>query len=85
VALPLPHPVGLLPGDEYKLALAFDGDRFLTPWLTVMGKRAPHVPLIEVELVRTARAVCARCGLRRAGRVATPPAFVAAHFSARPC
>ncbi len=52
VAVPLPRPVGLLPGDEYKLALAFDGDRFLTPWLTLLGKHAPEVPLVDVELVR---------------------------------
>jgi hypothetical protein len=63
VAVPLPHPVGLLPGDEYKLALSFDGDRFLTPWLTVLGKRAPQVPLIEVDLVRPRTRAC-RCPLQ---------------------
>ena len=54
--MPLPRPVGLLPGDEYKLSLAFDGDRLLTPWLTLMGKHAPEVPLVDVELVR--RSAC---------------------------
>lgn len=60
VAVPLPRPVAFSPGDEYKLALAFDGDRFLTPWLPVLGKRAPEVPLLQVELVRWPR-VRGRC------------------------
>ena len=53
--MPLPRPLALRPGEEYKLALAFDGDRFLTPWLTLLGRRAPDVPLVDVELVRDAR------------------------------
>ena len=68
VAVPLPRPVGFVAGDEYKLALAFDGDRFLTPWLPVLGKRAPEVPLLQVELVRlAARAHSRRAALTRAG------------------
>lgn len=52
MAIPLPQPVGFLPGDDYKLALSFDGDRLHTPWLTLLGKSAPEVPLVEVTLVR---------------------------------
>ena len=52
VALPLPRPLGFLEGDEYKLVLSFDGDRHITPWLTLIGKQAPDAPLVDVELVR---------------------------------
>ncbi|KAJ9523454.1 hypothetical protein QJQ45_005347 [Haematococcus lacustris] len=51
VAIPLPKPIlPLQLLDEYKLQLSFDGDRQLTPWLTIMGKGAPSVPVVEVVL-----------------------------------
>lgn len=53
VALPIHKP-----GDDtqrvtdYRLQLSFDGDRVLTPWLTVMGKHVDGMPLVEVTLRR---------------------------------
>ena len=55
--------MGFSSGDDYKLALAFDGDRFMTPWLAVMGGRAPAVPMVDVHLTHgggTVRAVKAK-------------------------
>jgi hypothetical protein len=50
VAIPLPEPIGFAPGDEYKLALSADRDKLHTPWLTLLGKNAPAVPLVDVTL-----------------------------------
>ena len=84
VAVPLPRPVGFGAGDEYKLALAFDGDRFLTPWLPVLGKRAPEVPLLQVELVRRAALRLARgAALTRAAQTHTGGYISAVHATAQ--
>uniref|UniRef100_A0A7S0X0S9 Transmembrane 9 superfamily member n=1 Tax=Chlamydomonas leiostraca TaxID=1034604 RepID=A0A7S0X0S9_9CHLO len=54
VAVPLQKPMlPLSELDDYKLQLSFDGDRHLTPWLKVIGKGAPPVPVVEVELRRS--------------------------------
>jgi len=37
---------------DYKLQLSFDNDRFVTPWLPLLGPGAPRVPLVEVTLSR---------------------------------
>jgi hypothetical protein len=55
--MPLPQPVGFQPGDEYKLQLSLDGDRVVTPWLALIGRRAPPVPLVHVELTRSGDAL----------------------------
>jgi hypothetical protein len=46
-------------GDDYRLQFAFDGGRFPTPWLAILGKRAPQGPVVEVELVRSGDALLA--------------------------
>lgn len=54
VAVPLSKPAAI--GTElkdYKLQLSFDGDRFLTPWMPIIGKRAPKIPFLDVELRRS--------------------------------
>ena len=82
--MPLPRPVGFAAGDEYKLALAFDGDRFLTPWLPVLGKRAAEVPLLQVELVRRAALrVCCHAALTRAPQTHTGGYLSAVHATAQ--
>jgi len=58
VAVPLPKPVDMWPDAslenfEYKLSLSFDGERYHTPWLYILGKKQTGVPLVEVELVRS--------------------------------
>ncbi|KAL4458504.1 hypothetical protein ABPG75_013369 [Micractinium tetrahymenae] len=57
VAVPLPQPVGHKVADEYKVQFSFDGDRHLTPWLSIIGKHAPSPPYVEVELVRTGNTI----------------------------
>ena len=52
IVLPVPRPVGFSAADDYKMSLSFDHDRFLTPWLLVMGPKAPDVPMVHVSLVR---------------------------------
>lgn len=37
---------------DYKLQFTFDHDRFVTPWLAILGRRAPSVPMLEVHLTR---------------------------------
>jgi len=54
VVVPLPQPqLVLTDKDDYKIQLSFDGDRHVTPWLTIIGKYAPTVPILEVELRRS--------------------------------
>eukprot|EP00878_Enallax_costatus_P028335 GHUV01030598.1.p1 GENE.GHUV01030598.1~~GHUV01030598.1.p1 ORF type:complete len:223 (+),score=25.62 GHUV01030598.1:877-1545(+) len=53
VALPISKPGS--EGEEvndYRIQLSFDGDRILTPWLTVIGKNVEGMPLLEVQLRR---------------------------------
>jgi len=83
VAVPLSRPVGFAAGDEYKLALAFDGDRFLTQWLPVLGKRAPEVPLLQVELVRLAGARSPRCAHAPRAQTHTGGYISAVHASSQ--
>lgn len=54
VVLPLPRPANASYAElrEYKLQLAFDHDRFVTPWLALWGQGAPEAPLLEVHLTR---------------------------------
>ncbi|GBF98857.1 hypothetical protein Rsub_11461 [Raphidocelis subcapitata] len=53
VALPLLEPRGA-EGEvrDYRLQLSFDGDRVVSPWVTVIGGRVAGMPLVRVELSR---------------------------------
>ena len=75
MAIPLPKPLGFQPGDELKLAFAFDSDRLPTPWLPVLGPRAPPVPLLDVQLTRTGGFVTAV----QAATVPVPEAYLRLH------
>ncbi|KAI7841961.1 hypothetical protein COHA_004488 [Chlorella ohadii] len=57
VAVPLPQPTGLKVADDYKVQFSFDGDRHLTPWLSIIGKRAASPPYVEVELTRSGNTI----------------------------
>ncbi|KAL4859320.1 hypothetical protein ACK3TF_001057 [Chlorella vulgaris] len=57
VVVPLPQPVGYKATDDYKLQLSFDGDRHLTPWLPIIGKRAASPPYVEVVLTRSGSSI----------------------------
>jgi hypothetical protein len=75
VALPLPKPVGFLEGDEYKLSLAFDGDRLHTPWLKLIGAAAPKVPIVDVELLYAHGTLL----LVHAATLPVPPSYTSMH------
>lgn len=59
VAIPIPKPKGYQEGDEYKVQLSFDGERFITPWLAVLHGRAAAVPYIDVSLTRSGDGIAA--------------------------
>mmetsp|Transcript_9590 Transcript_9590/g.18078 ORF Transcript_9590/g.18078 Transcript_9590/m.18078 type:complete len:223 (-) Transcript_9590:230-898(-) len=49
VVLPIPRPVGLVGNEEYKLSFSFEGERHITPWLTVLpaaDKMDPSKPML---------------------------------------
>lgn len=53
VALPFNKPGDNLEEiNDYRIQLSFDGDRILTPWLTIIGKNVDGMPLLEVQLRR---------------------------------
>jgi hypothetical protein len=83
-ALTLPAPAGFAAGDEYRLQLALDGGRVVTPWLRVLGRGAPARPALHVELVRSGDAlVAARAAVVAlpAGEAARLGATAAAEFA----
>lgn len=53
MALPILQPVGFKVVDDYKVQLSMDGERLLTPWLLIIGRRAAQPPYVEVELLRS--------------------------------
>lgn len=53
VDIPLPVPPALGARDGYKLQLAVEGDRRLTPWLALLGRGAPPLPVLDVVLTRS--------------------------------
>ena len=57
MSLPLPEPIGFDHATDYKLQLSFDGDRIVTPWLQLIGRRAPEAPSLVVELSRSGDAL----------------------------
>ncbi|BBN16938.1 hypothetical protein MPTK1_7g10600 [Marchantia polymorpha subsp. ruderalis] len=50
VVLPLPKPTGYTGADPYKISLQFGSERYQTPWLFVVGRQSPEVPMIDVTL-----------------------------------
>lgn len=63
---------------------SFDGDRHLTPWLSIIGKHAPLPPYVEVELVRTGNTI--KSGRRMPGpsRLHAPVCALASSMASRP-
>ena len=60
VAIALPKPLELKDTDDYKLALAFDHDRHLTGWLTLIDARARAAREEHTRLVAERRSAHAR-------------------------
>lgn len=50
VVLPLPKPTGYTGSDPYKISFAFGNEMYQTPWLFVIGRKGPDVPMIDVNL-----------------------------------
>ncbi|CAM6106541.1 unnamed protein product [Calypogeia fissa] len=50
VVLPLPKPTGYTGSDPYKISFSFGNERYGTPWLFVIGRKGPDVPMIDVNL-----------------------------------
>lgn len=51
IPIPAPHASDLSTGlKEYKLQLSFDGDRYVTQWIKIMGPGAPSFPSVIVSL-----------------------------------
>lgn len=50
--MPLPSPHAAHEGKqfEYKIQLSFDGDRYVTSWIKLLGPGAPHCPFVVVTL-----------------------------------
>ena len=42
-----------MPGADRWHVVRRAGDRHVTPWYTMIGKRAPRVPYLELEFVRS--------------------------------
>lgn len=77
LAIPLPAPAdgsAALTG-TYKVQLAFDGDRLVTPWLAVLGREGGGVPVINL-LFSSAGGAPTRVV---ASVAPAPPAYLAAH------
>ena len=52
VAIPLPSPHASHEGKkfEYKIQMSFDGDRYVTSWLKLLGPGAPSCPFLIITL-----------------------------------
>jgi len=48
VVMPIPKPTGYSEAETYKIAFQFGREKYLTPWLLVVGRR--EVPLLDVTL-----------------------------------
>ncbi|KAG0562477.1 hypothetical protein KC19_9G149700 [Ceratodon purpureus] len=48
VVMPLPKPVGFTESESYKVSFQFGKEKYLTPWLLVIGRK--QVPMLEVTL-----------------------------------
>ena len=55
--MPIPQPIGFESADEYKIQLSLDGDRLVTPWLEIIGRRAPSPPYLQLHLTRSGDAL----------------------------
>lgn len=80
VVVPLPKPVGLGQNDDYKLSLSFEGERFVTPWVAVLGFGVgqganPIFPMLRVDLVNTG----AHLGPVRTTLMSAPAALAEEH------
>lgn len=50
VLLPIPKPTGYTGADAYKISFQVGREKFFIPWLLVINRKSPEVPLIDVHL-----------------------------------
>lgn len=48
--IPIPKPTGYTGADPYKLSFQVGREKFLIPWLLVVNRKSPEVPMIDVHL-----------------------------------
>eukprot|EP00798_Chlamydomonas_sp_ICE-L_P006710 gene6710-3380_t len=56
VAIPVPKPekeFTYTAQETYKIQLSFDDDSFITSWISIIGRHAPPVPVLDVEIRRS--------------------------------
>uniref|UniRef100_A0A5B7BM12 Uncharacterized protein n=1 Tax=Davidia involucrata TaxID=16924 RepID=A0A5B7BM12_DAVIN len=50
VLIPIPKPAGYTGADPYKTSFQVGREKFLIPWLLVINRKSPEVPMIDVNL-----------------------------------
>ncbi|XP_052175305.1 uncharacterized protein LOC127790072 [Diospyros lotus] len=50
VLIPLPKPTGYTGADPYKISFQVGREKFFVPWLFVINRKSPEVPMIDVHL-----------------------------------
>ncbi|KAK6943381.1 hypothetical protein RJ641_024483 [Dillenia turbinata] len=50
VLIPIPKPTGYTGADPYKLSFQIGREKFRIPWLLVVNRKSPEVPMIEFHL-----------------------------------
>ncbi|KAE9445265.1 hypothetical protein C3L33_22838, partial [Rhododendron williamsianum] len=48
--IPIPKPTGYTGADPYKISFQVGREKFLIPWLLVINRKGPEVPMIDVLL-----------------------------------
>eukprot|EP00252_Welwitschia_mirabilis_P027621 TRINITY_DN9518_c0_g1_i1.p1 TRINITY_DN9518_c0_g1~~TRINITY_DN9518_c0_g1_i1.p1 ORF type:complete len:245 (+),score=32.10 TRINITY_DN9518_c0_g1_i1:52-786(+) len=50
VLLPIPKPTGYTGADPYKISFQVGREKYLIPWLLLLNRKGPEVPMIDVHL-----------------------------------
>lgn len=50
VLIPIPKPTGYTGADPYKISFQVGREKFLVPWLLVINRKSPEVPMIDIHL-----------------------------------
>ncbi|GLJ44272.1 hypothetical protein SUGI_0926200 [Cryptomeria japonica] len=50
VFLPIPKPTGYTGADAFKISFQVGREKFLIPWLLVINRKSPELPMIDIHL-----------------------------------
>ncbi|KAF8397122.1 hypothetical protein HHK36_016029 [Tetracentron sinense] len=50
VLIPIAKPTGYTGADPYKISFQVGREKFLTPWLLVINRKSPELPMLDVHL-----------------------------------